>query len=126
MKFHILIVFCVLINCSVLKKPEQELLKLIQSGDHSAFRKIFEEYYSPLTVFAQKFIPDLDLAREIVQDMFVNLYEKCATLTIEISLKAYLYQSVRNSCLNAIQKGKIHLAHHTAISSFSGTGSPVS
>jgi len=65
-----------------LNKQEPEQLKMIRSGDHSAFQKIFEEYYSPLTVFAQKFVPDLDLAREIVQEMFVNLYEKRTSLSI--------------------------------------------
>jgi RNA polymerase sigma-70 factor (ECF subfamily) len=110
------------INHPGLKKQEQEQLKLIQCRDHPAFRKIFEEYYSPLTVFAQKFVPDLDLAREIVQDMFVNLYEKSDSLNIQTSLKSYLYQSVRNSCLNIIKKEKVHLSVHAGLRSTSGTG----
>lgn len=106
----------------VLKKQEQEQLKCIQSGDHTTFRKIFEEYYAPLTLFARKFVHDQDMAREIVQDMFVNFYEKSAVLTIQTSLKAYLYQSVRNSCLNVMKLEKTHLTHHAVLSSLSGTG----
>jgi len=107
-----------------LKKQEQEQLKLIRSGDHSAFRKIFEEFYAPLTVFAQKFVSDADLARETVQDVFVNLYEKRSLLTIQTSLKSYLYQSVRNSCLNVIKKEKVHLSHHAEISKMFSDNEP--
>jgi RNA polymerase sigma-70 factor (family 1) len=104
----------------VLNIKEQEQLKLIRSGDHSAFQKIFEEFYAPLTIFARKFLLDPDLSREIVQDIFVNLYEKRSSLTIQTSLKSYLYQSVRNSCLNVIRKEKVHLAHHTELMKMSG------
>ncbi len=92
---------------------------MIRSGDHASFQKIFEEYYSPLTVFAQKFVSDHDLAREVVQDMFVNLYEKRTLLSIQTSLKSYLYQSVRNGCLNVLKKEKTHLLHHEEIKAMS-------
>jgi len=105
----------------VLNRQEQEQWTLNGRGDHSAFRKIFEEFYAPLTLFARKFVHDQDLAREIVQDMFVNLYEKSTVLTIQTSLKAYLYQSVRNSCLNVMKLEKTHLTHHAVLSSLSGT-----
>ena len=53
----------------------------------------------------------MDLARDIVQDMFVRLYESRHLLENVTSLKGYLYRSVQNSCLNYIKMNKIHNKH---------------
>ena len=79
------------------------------------YQVIFNEYYPVLTVFAQRFLPDPDTAKEIVQEMFVQLYEKRKTLTIQTSLKSYLFQAVRNNCLNKIKQDKTHKKHHDEI-----------
>lgn len=50
------------------------------------------------------YLKDLDLSREVVQALFVHLFEKRKSLAIHSSLKAYLYQAVRNRCLNHLQK----------------------
>ena len=94
---------------------EQQRLEAIRAGDPSTFQVIFNEYYPALTVFARKFLNDHDLAKEVVQEIFVQLYEKRETLTIETSLKSYLYQSVRNSCLNRIKQDQTHQKHHEEI-----------
>ncbi len=91
---------------------EKQLLEGVRAGDPSAFQLIFNEYYAVLTVFARNFLNDLDMAKEVVQDLFVQLYEKRETLSIQTSLKSYLYQSVRNSCLNKIKQDKTHQKHH--------------
>jgi RNA polymerase sigma-70 factor (family 1) len=94
---------------------EQIRLEGIRAGDPSMFQVIFNEYYPALTVFARKFLVDNDMAKEVVQDMFVQLYEKRESLIIQTSLKSYLYQSVRNGCLNRIKQDKIHQKHHEEI-----------
>jgi RNA polymerase sigma-70 factor (family 1) len=56
---------------------------------------------------------DLDTGKEIVQDFFVHLYEIRSSVVITVSLESYLYQSVRNRCLNHIkqhQNQEKHLA----------------
>jgi len=98
-----------------LDQTEKKRLDAIRAGDASTFQLIFNEYYPALTVFAQKFLNDPDQAKEIVQDMFVQLYEKREHLTIQTSLKSYLYQSVRNGCLNLIKQDKTHQKHHEEI-----------
>ena len=60
-------------------------------------------------------IPDEDLARELVQDVFVSFYEKRKELNIHSSLKAHLYQSVKNRCLNQIKRNQIRRDHHANI-----------
>jgi len=57
--------------------------------------------------FARQFLNDSELAEETVQDMFVKIWEKRASLNIETSVKHYFFRSVRNHCLNQIQHEKI-------------------
>ena len=89
----------------------------ILSGDENCYRQLFDEYYPMLTVFAKKYLGDLDTAREIVQDFFVGLYESRHQIEKIDSLKSYLFKSVKNRCLNYIKLNKIHQEHHEKIRS---------
>jgi RNA polymerase sigma-70 factor (ECF subfamily) len=62
-------------------------------------------------VYASKYVSSIDLAREIVQDFFVRLYEKRNTLSIDVSIKSYLYRSVFNCCINYINQKNIQDKH---------------
>lgn len=79
------------------------MVKEIRAGRESTYALLFDEYYRPLSVFATKYVHDLELAKEIVQDLFVNIYENRKSLVITTSLKSYLFQSVRNRCLNHLK-----------------------
>lgn len=74
--------------------------------DHKAFEELFREYFSPLCAFARKFVYDTDTAKEIVHDVFLNLWEKKDQLDSEKSIKSYLFTSVNNRCLNYIRDNK--------------------
>ncbi len=93
------------------EKKNNELNTTVPIGNLDNFEALFKQYYAPLVAYACKFVPELDAAREIVQDFFVKLYEKRATLTIDISLKSYLYRSVYNSCMNYINQRSIQDKH---------------
>lgn len=95
-----------------MKKSESHIIKGLKSGQESAYDLLFQEYYRPLTVFAHGYVQDLDAGKEIVQDLFVHLYEKRKNLLISTSLKSYLYQSVRNRCLNYIKHQQVQKNHH--------------
>jgi len=75
----------------------------LKAGDIKAFEMLYNEHYTPLCHFAQRFVSDLDTAREIVQEVFVGIWEKRTTLPIEIPLKTYLYTSVRNKCIDYLK-----------------------
>lgn len=53
----------------------------------------------------------METAKEIVQELFVALYENRKSLLITISLKSYLYQSVRNRCLNHLKHLQVDRRH---------------
>jgi len=92
------------------------MIRGLRSGRESAYDQLFSDYYRPLSVFALKYVSDLELAKEIVQNLFVHLYENRSSLVITSSLESYLYQSVRNRCLNQIKQWKTqkeHLVNYT-------------
>lgn len=79
---------------------KDKLVDGLKAGDRNIFRSIFDKYYEPLSRFCMRFTNDQADAEEIVQDVFVTLWEKRNQININTSLNAYLYQSVRNKALN--------------------------
>jgi RNA polymerase sigma-70 factor, ECF subfamily len=71
----------------------------IRNGDIKAFESLFKKYYAPLCQFAAGYVKDKDTAEEIVQDFFYNYWKNRESMTVRISVKAYLYMAVRNNCL---------------------------
>ena len=78
-------------------------LKRIQKGDLKEFERLFKELYSPLCLYANKYLQDKDKAEEIVQDIFYGIWKNRAKLSIKVSFKSYLYKAVQNNCLQLIQ-----------------------
>lgn len=81
---------------------DRNLYLLLREGDEHAFQALFKKFYPALCHFAHQFLSDREQSEEIVQEMFVKLWEKRAVLNIETSVKHYLFRSVRNHCLNQI------------------------
>ena len=78
----------------------------IKQLDKTHFEKLFRDYFIPLTAFAKKYVGDIDSAKEIVHDVFVNLWSKRKTIDIDKSVKSYLYTSAYNRSLNHIRDNK--------------------
>ncbi|AOW10787.1 RNA polymerase sigma-70 factor [Flavobacterium gilvum] len=66
-------------------------------------KKIFNEYYRPLVQYANRFLDTIDECEDLVQDIFVDFWEKENLFQDEIYLKVYLYKAVRNKCYNVIK-----------------------
>ncbi len=86
---------------------EKEIFIAIREGNERIFEEVFRKYYQSLCHYANNILKDSDEAEEIVQNLFFSLWEKRASLEINISLKSYLYRSVHNHCLNRIKHLKI-------------------
>jgi RNA polymerase sigma-70 factor (family 1) len=96
-------------------RQENQIIRGIQSGDESAFRQLFESYYQKLVVFAGKYLGDLESARDVVQEFLTDLYESHGSISIRTSLKAYLYSSVRNRCLNQLKHRAVRDKHRELV-----------
>jgi RNA polymerase sigma-70 factor (family 1) len=70
------------------------------------FRLLFRELYDPLTKYAHTFVQDHTIAEDIVQDVFVRIWEKHQSIILEPQARPYLYRSVRNACFNHLGSKK--------------------
>ncbi len=77
----------------------------IAAGDRAAFEALFRLHYRPLCGFAMGYLKDADKAEDLVQDLFFRLWLDREKVNVSTSVKAYLYASVRNRCLNAMKSG---------------------
>ncbi|MDX1592145.1 MAG: RNA polymerase sigma-70 factor [Balneolaceae bacterium] len=84
----------------------QQLVERIREGDREAFEQLFQAYYSRLCVFSNSYVKSLDLSRDVVQEVYIKIWDNREQFHIRQSLKAYLYQAVRNQSLNFLQQKK--------------------
>lgn len=89
---------------------ERALLSQFQSGDKLAFDRIFTMFHSSLVFFADRLLLNIgmEISKEIVLDIFLKLYDRREGFETLSNIKAFLYISVRNSCIKAIEKEKVN------------------
>ena len=95
---------------------DKNIFNDIARGNKKSFEILFKAYYSPLVVYAQNYLENFEEAEEIVQELFYNLWNKRNIIEINQSIKAYLYNAVRNNCYDYLkhQKVKQQYAKHVA------------
>jgi RNA polymerase sigma-70 factor (ECF subfamily) len=86
---------------------DNEIIRRIREGDTGQFESLFRSSYTSLVRYAKTIIKDHDTAEEIVQDLFVKLWQDRQKLTIEISLNGYLFRSVHNRCLHWLDHSRV-------------------
>ncbi|WP_422361828.1 RNA polymerase sigma-70 factor [Reichenbachiella sp.] len=91
-----------------LLKIDLEITKNITDlSNENTFEKVFKAYYHQLSAFAYQYVESHEVAEEIVQDTFTNVWSKSDQIEIKTAVKSYLYGAVRNACLNYIKHKKI-------------------
>lgn len=75
--------------------------------DKSSFKNLFELHYSPLCNFAYRITDDIDQAEDIVQDIFVKVWNDPDLLDGNKNINSYVYSMVRNRALEVIRRENI-------------------
>ena len=78
----------------------------IRQKDIKAFEGYYNKHYKAFYLMACKYLKDSKLAEEVVNDVFMKIWEDCDKITIQISLKSYLYKAIINRSINLLQKIK--------------------
>lgn len=86
---------------------EKKLANAITNGNEEAFKYIYDVYYAPLCLYANKYLYDIAVSEDIVQDCIFTLWEMRSNLTHVLNIKSYLYKTIHNKCLNYIQHQKV-------------------
>lgn len=79
---------------------EAPRIERIRGGNEAEFKEVFQAHYPALCAFAYRFTGSSSAAEEIVQTVFVDLWEQRQRLRVRTSLRAYLYAATRNRALD--------------------------
>jgi RNA polymerase sigma-70 factor (family 1) len=86
---------------------DSQLIAFLKSGNEKAYDELFRRYWDKAFNAAYSKLKSKALAEEIVQDIFMDLWNKRASLSIE-SFSKYLYSSIRYQALNKIRSQLVH------------------
>lgn len=87
------------------------VVRLLREGSERAFGQVFKTWFRPLHAYAFTILKDDTAAEEMVQNVFFNIWRKRDRLTIEGSVKAYLYRAVHNESLNYLKHQRVKTAY---------------
>ena len=91
------------------------LFEEIRNNNVEAYRLLYAQFYAPLCVYAQRYTSCVATAEDSVQEVFFRIWRDRDKLNITTSLRSYLLVSVRNICLNIIEKEKLQLTYEQHI-----------
>jgi RNA polymerase sigma-70 factor (ECF subfamily) len=77
------------------------------------FDSLYLDNYLALQRYAYTILSDIELAEEMVHQVFLKILERKDPLDVQTSLKAYLFRSVNNECLNYIKHQKVKQTYHS-------------
>lgn len=87
------------INAYISDMKDLLILTKIKNGDVKAFEQVFRLYYMPLCMYAAGITGRMDIAEEIVQELFYVFWKERERLQLFHTIKSYLYGAVRNQSL---------------------------
>ena len=83
---------------------EKLLVKGLMFGEAKAFRKLFNTYKNDVYAYSMSMLKSKELAEEIVQDVFLNIWQHRDRLNPDLSFKSYVFTITRNLTFNLISK----------------------
>ena len=89
-----------------LHTQESDIIERIRKGDEYAFERLFHTYYPRLFAFALEFVQSRDLAKDVVQEIFIKVWENRSQIR-NVSVSGFLFTLVRNQCLNYLRHKKV-------------------
>lgn len=97
---------------------DAELVRLLKSQDHAAFAEVYNRYAVLMFYKVNQMLRDEEAAKDLVQDLFVGLWDKSALVQEHNNLSGYLYVGARNRVLRFIQRNKLQNDHLLALASY--------
>lgn len=88
------------------RRRADELFDQIKTGDQKALELLFSIYFPRLNDFARNVVKDDGISQDIVQEVFVKVWEKKAEIE-SLNIEAFLFRLVRNRCIDYIKHLKV-------------------
>jgi RNA polymerase sigma-70 factor (family 1) len=83
---------------------DQQLLSLLKDDSTTAFNTIYDRYSKMLYLYIFSKLDTGEISKDVLQDLFISLWEKRHTLSIHESLKSYLFQVARHKIVDIYRK----------------------
>lgn len=96
-------------------EPNGSLCRRLQASDRDAFAEVFRRHRDGLLRYVYSIVRDDTLSHDLVQDVFVGLWEGRERLVPEQSLAALLFRMARNRALRHRRDARLHARKHTEI-----------
>lgn len=93
---------------------DRALIEAFQEGDDFAFVSLYNRHKGAVYTFCVKMLLDKDLAKDVLQETFIRVFENRARLINSGSFRAWLFTIARNQCLNLIRRERRQLPLDTA------------
>jgi len=97
---------------------DQDLVRLIVANNTMAYTVLYQRYSVVLYKHALTKLDDVEEAKDVVQELFVHLWDKRHQLQIEHHLAAYLYRALRNKILNIYAHKQVQTDHLVSLQKF--------
>ncbi len=95
-----------------MKENDKFLFGLV-SGNEKDFRHIVEHWHNRLYNFANGYLNNPENTKEVLQDVFLKLWDARQKLSADTNLNAYLFTLTRNRCVDLIRREKLMLQFRT-------------
>lgn len=92
-----------------------EIIKAIGKGNSVVFRKVFIAHYDSLCRYACTILKNAEEAEDVVQSMFVKIWEKRGELEVKHTIRSYLFKAVYHQCINLLEHRTVKLKHQVHI-----------
>ena len=95
--------------------PEELLIERFKTGDRQAFKDIYDHFFPALCYFTGALLNNQPEGEEIAADTFIKLYNRHENFDTLLNIKAFLYITARNACLNFIKSNERHTRNKKAL-----------
>jgi len=99
---------------------DNDIIDSLRKGDPDALQTLLKHYYSALCLFAVRLLGNCAAAEDIVGESFVKLWNKRSNFENHQNLKAFMYITVRNACLNYLKQQKRESLNQKQLAWFTG------
>jgi RNA polymerase sigma-70 factor (ECF subfamily) len=87
-----------------MKLDDKQIIEKLKNSDPTAYNQFFDKYYMPLCVYSLKFCDSFQLAEDVVQDLFVKIWDEKLFLKFDNPIGPYLFKAFKNNTLQLIKK----------------------
>lgn len=89
-------------------ETDEQIAMRVQRGDREAYGELIERYQDKLLRYARKFLIEEDDAEDVVQEVFIKVYENIQSFDASRRFSPWIYRIAHNEFINALKKRAAH------------------